>query len=617
MTVRQNQDGSNHRGHDAHPKASFWHAFRPGQDVIFFALFTLYFVYEIDVSLLYHGAGLIGNFPTFYMDWDFLARFLAYPGGLVEGASAFLAQLFYHAWAGAAVVTIQAWLFSLCTDGILKAMHLERWRILRFAPPLLLLVMYSSYTFFLPMTVGCLAAMAGVCLYAKWKTAGDLPGVMSFLLISICLYVAAGGAYLLFAVLCVLSELLFNRRWRLGMINLSVGIVLPYGVGVLLYRIRCFDAYLTLLPASWKDSTEVGLRNVYALYAILPGVLALFGIWRCLFKGSKRYVSPRSFWCGSQSTFGWNFQTLVLMGLTTGTVMFCRNPYLKTLFQVDYYSHQRQWSKVLELVKGKPYHYLVCHAVDRALYQTGQLGSHMFHFPQNDKALLLTGKEALWQKFDTYMDLGLINEAENALMICIEMYGERPILLQRLAKINMIKGNLSDARVYLGALSRVPFWRDQAGHALAKLTQDPDLSEDQEIQRLRALMLRTDFVTNRDAIALLLKENPRNHMAYEYRMAWLLMNRKLDDFMVLFEQCHALNASRIPRHYEEAILLSRSLKNQPIKEAVSQDAQKQLLAFVKALKGCGRDKALAKRTLKGPYGDSYLYYYFLGGSGAS
>jgi hypothetical protein len=38
---------------------------RPPRSVVFFVLFYLYFVFEIDLRLLYHCGGLIDNFPAF------------------------------------------------------------------------------------------------------------------------------------------------------------------------------------------------------------------------------------------------------------------------------------------------------------------------------------------------------------------------------------------------------------------------------------------------------------------------------------------------------------------------------------------------------------------------
>ena len=65
------------------------------------------------------------------------------------------------------------------------------------------------------------------------------------------------------------------------------------------------------------------------------------------------------------------------------------------------------------MVYGKTYEikrvpYLVCYAHRKLSY-----ACEMFRFPQQPEALLLTDRtaEPVWQKFDTCLDLGLINQA--------------------------------------------------------------------------------------------------------------------------------------------------------------------------------------------------------------
>ena len=116
------------------------------QSFIFFILFYLYLQLYVDLRLIYHGAGIITNFPVFYKSWSFFLPFLSYPGGLVEYLSAFLSQLFYYSWTGALVITVQAWLISLCTDNLLKVTNSPRIRWFSFVLPILLLVLYTRYS---------------------------------------------------------------------------------------------------------------------------------------------------------------------------------------------------------------------------------------------------------------------------------------------------------------------------------------------------------------------------------------------------------------------------------------------------------------------------------------
>ncbi len=603
--------------------------------VVFFVAYYLYFAVEIEPHLLYHGAGLIDKFPVFYWGWDFFAGFTTYPGGILEYFCAFLSQLFYYSWAGAAVVTAQAWLMCLCADYVVCKLGLLRWRGLRFVGPLVLLAIYSQYTFHLPETMGLLAAMAAFCLYLRLAPGAEVRAGLWFLALSVVLYVLAGGPYLLFALLCGLAEALFRRRFWLAATQWALGAVTPLVLGVGLFAQRPHDAYFELLPLSWKirafTSSELMREAVWAVILFLPVTMLVLGTARvlCTEVGSKRAhrkarpfprleairrAAEKLFGDPLRGRFGLNLRTAVLVLATAATLLLYRNPKVKTLFEVDYFSRHEQWSKVVEIGRENPYHYLVCHAVNRALFHLGKLGDEMFAFPQRPEALFLTQQEALWQKFDTCVDMGLVNQAENALMICIETYGERPLLLHRLARINMIKGNLATARVFLRALAKVPFWANAARADLARLDTDPGLSQDAAIQHWRSIKLAHDFVRDADTLTLLLTENPANRMAYEYGMASLLLSKNLDNFVQNAERLRPAAVSQDPRHHIEAVLLYRTLKKQPIDapgRTIPREAKIRLHEFFQALQQHGKDKADAREALRGPFGDTYYYYYFL------
>lgn len=610
------------------------------RSLVFFVLFYAYFVREIDVRLLYHCCGLIDNFPSFYGGWDFFRGFLSHPGGIVEYLAALLAQSFYYSWLGAAVVTAQAWAICWCTEDAIKTLGVPHLRGLRFLGPLVLLAVYSQYGLPFLTTTALLVALSGLCLYLRLAQRTPARAVGSFLAIGTIMYIAAGGAALLFALLCGLYELLLARRPALGLAQLASGAAIPYVFGVLAYGIRTTDAYARLLPLSWevtrRSTSQIMLEAVYTLYLFLPLTVALLGTWRLVVRrpdkpassrlraargarpSSKRGAigaAARAFADQSHGAFGWNLQTLALVGVTAVTLLLYRNPARRDLFRADYFSRHGMWAQSLEIGRHGPYRYFVCHAVDRALCHTDRLGDDMFCFPQHPEALFLTkaGTDPLWQKFDTCMDLGLINQAENALTLCLEVFGERPLLLHRLATVNMIKGNVETARVFLRALEKVPFWQSTARKDLARLASDPGLLEDKEIQQWRSVMLKTDYVTDVDTLTLLLTENPRNRMAYQYGMASLLLSKNLDDFARTFHTYHRRNFSRIPRHYAEALLLSRALRGEPLEvpgQTIAAETQTQLREFLHLFRQGGRDRAATQSTLKERFGTTYYYYYY-------
>ncbi|MGE5296824.1 MAG: DUF6057 family protein, partial [Solirubrobacterales bacterium] len=167
-----------------------WHVLQALPPTAFYLLFYLYLAFEVDLRLLYNGGGLIDNFPTFYMDWEFLKGQLACPAGTVEYVSAFMSQLFYYSWAGAAVVTCQAWLIVWGTDAYLKEIGASRLRILRFVGPLVLAAVYSQYLFHFTMTLAFTVALIATGLFLRFAPQSTVRRVLCFLALSIALYAA-------------------------------------------------------------------------------------------------------------------------------------------------------------------------------------------------------------------------------------------------------------------------------------------------------------------------------------------------------------------------------------------------------------------------------------------
>jgi hypothetical protein len=367
---------------------------------------------------------------------------------------------------------------------------------------------------------------------------------------------------------------------------------------------------------SWELLSHSSFRSiakaVWALYLFLPATTAVLGVWRFVHASSSsgsRIELPS--WVQRVRP---NLPTLALVAVTATVVLLCRTPDRKNILRADYFSRQGMWEQVLDLGRRTPYQYTICHAVDRALCHLDRLGDEMFQFPQHATALLLTDPtvQPLWQKFDTCLDLGLINQAENSLILCTEIYGERPLLLHRLATINLIKGNVGAARVYLRSLAKVPFWRSTANRDLARIERDPSLSQDAEIQRWRSVMLKGDSVQDIDTLTVLLTENPANRTAYQYGVAFMLLSKDLNGFARMFHSHHQANFTRIPRLYEQAIALAQTLGTWPADapaQTVSAEVKSQLDEFLGTFRQAGG--ASTRSSLQKKFGDTYFYYYYV------
>ncbi len=546
---------------------------------------------------------------------------------------------------------------SVCIGCILKAVNLSHLRWLRFIPPILLLITYTQYTYHFITTTAFLVVLVFVYLYLRitHSLTSNTGRLIVGLVLSVILYTIAAGVYLLFAVLCAMYELLFRRQCLLGLLYLLSAVAIPYIEGVLIFGVSIIDAFSDLSPFSWKilsfDNRRKLIVVIYIIYLFLPLTMLVSGFWQKI-QNSTRLSLPKSkiqtrfslwlkkskFTTGSPARRGslggaksrqvlrWIIESLVLFAIAFAAVFFSYDTKKKTLFVIDYYAGQRMWPQLLRAARGHPDNYFVVNAVNRALYHTGQLSYDMFSWPQHPDTLFLSTKKyqsAHWKKFGIYLDIGLVNMAENALTESLEGLGERPVILKRLALINMAKANYDSARIYLGALSKTLFYDDWANNYLARLKTDPNLSEDKEIQRLRSVNMEDDyaFTSHHNIEATLLKlleKNRQNRMAFEYLMSWYLLTGQLEKFVQNLDRLDDFGFSQFPPLYEEAMLVYIYSVRKPINlrgRRLRTESHQRFDGFNQVLNNYGKNKRAAFNTLAKDYWDSYFFYYVYGRQG--
>ena len=325
------------------------------------------------------------KFPSLLQRLGFFSAVFIIPRRPLEYLSAFLSQLFYYSWTGALVVTAQAWLLSECIDYLLKATNLSP--PLRFRQeaganrrgldllysPILLLVLYTQYAYHFATTLAFLTALLFACLYLKMTLSRT--SIFSYLglylSLSIILYYLAGGAFLLFAAICAIYELIFISRWKMGLFYLLSAAVIPYVVGLLIFRISIVDAFCNLLPFSWKilyyEARKRAVTIVYLLYLLPPLMLLVCGLWRILGnrlhfikkhqKGtneSSNLMAKVFSWYKHSPKIRWGIESILLFAIAGIAVFLFYDDNLRTRFKVDYYAYHRMWPELLTVARRQP-----------------------------------------------------------------------------------------------------------------------------------------------------------------------------------------------------------------------------------------------------------------------
>jgi len=334
-------------------------------------------------------------------------------------------------------------------------------------------------------------------------------------------------------------------------------------------------------------------------------------------------------------------RVLLLLALTVGPVVLSFNQEQRVCLQAEYFARHGMWEDILRMTRKVPaeqYTHGLAHNLSRALVETSRMADEMFTYPQSvDGLMMATGlgtpasersrqwrRRLFFQIGDLYLRLGLLNDAEHDAHEALEIYGPHGVTLKRLALINIAKGQVAAARAFLRAGRKDLIYGRWAADTLARLDQDPSLSSDPEIARIRSVMLGPDVGYLASPLEVrclaLLKRNKRNRMAFEYLMAFYLLSRQLDKFAANIERLRDLDCHTLPRHYAEALALHGAEKGDPLElygRWIDSDTLRKFAHFsneVERHRATGGPER-ARQATRDAYGNTYFYYYVFGESG--
>jgi hypothetical protein len=206
----------------------------------------------------------------------------------------------------------------------------------------------------------------------------------------------------------------------------------------------------------------------------------------------------------------------------------------------------------------------------------------------------------------------------------MELAGSSPAILEHLATIKMVKDQVEAAKVFLKALSKDLIFGNRGREILQRLEQDPELANDKLIQHMRSVALDKDNVSfdfgAGEFFQQLIGKNPDNKLAFEYLMAIYLLAGQVDQIVANIGRLNYLGYERIPRCYEEAILIHIGLGHTKINlhgwklkpETISRIKE---IDRIYKLQGGRHNEQGVKNTLGADFADSYFLYYLFDLSG--
>lgn len=320
----------------------------------------------------------------------------------------------------------------------------------------------------------------------------------------------------------------------------------------------------------------------------------------------------------------WKWAAGILF-ISGGTILLVQKFYddsIRLILQVNRYVKEDRWTDVLKSVQHYPYSFsLLSWQTNLALSQTDKLLDEMFAYPQGKgTAGLLVNQTGgvIWpeEASNICWKLGLVNESLHWAHEAIELKGPTPSLLKRLGMAYMVKGESAAANHFFLNLKNVPFYGN-TGETLIHLNENPaKLAKDSTCRYIQSCMPIEDVVslgrTSSRELDLLLKQNPKNKMAFEYMIAYHLLNGNLKEIAKHLSDFNALAYFQLPRHVQEALILLAALtqkfdQNQ-LKKIVHPLNYQHFIEYQQILLKHKGNKNEARQDLQTKFGDTYWYY---------
>ncbi|HDY87602.1 MAG TPA: hypothetical protein ENH82_05725 [bacterium] len=245
----------------------------------------------------------------------------------------------------------------------------------------------------------------------------------------------------------------------------------------------------------------------------------------------------------------------------------------------------------------------------------------MFAYPQYFKTLFTAddpynSNMVFISLTDFCIEIGLINDAEHFAHEVLEVYGENPVFLKQLAVINILKNKNEAAGVFLNKLSKDIIQGEWADDILNQLKTDTLMTRNIKIQYLRSVMIDKNStynpLNNIEETLKDLLENKHNVMAFEYLMAYYLLNRDLDKFAENIHRLNDFGYPGIPRHCEEAMLLYMVNTKKKVYlpgRSINPSTQQRGRDFFTAMSNNQNNPRALNEILTRDFKDTYFFYY--------
>jgi hypothetical protein len=574
----------------------------------------IYFRWLVNPALIYTSQS-----PIFFTTGSFFTEQLSQPGGIMSYLAAFAGQFFIFPWMGAVILTLLIVATTCLTLKMVKIHGLPEIPIIIMLPAIILTMALSHYSFPLSNSLGLVLSLSFYVLFQLFKNHKPVVRCCLALFFAVLSFFLTAGPFLLFIVLCLVSEL--SRRDFITPLLLILGAVfIPWLAAKFFYLYPAKIVYQSLLPFTAND---IPRYLAWVLYLIFPCFLIWSMVrtqWLSRTKNATVNIAKKD--TRKHSTILNIIQYPILVLMIVGALLISFNRSEKILLQADEDARMNQWTELINHITVQKFtNTQLIHYFYRALYHINRLPYDLFFYSYIDGAQenlfsYEIGTRSPLGYSDFFFDVGLLNESQHWAFEALTIHGPKVQVLQRLALINILKGEKLAAMKFLKKLESTLFIKNWAKRYEQYVDNPGLIDHDPILRRARTNSSDQDFITiNKDpygALESLFQRNKNNKMVFEYLSVHDLLSGRLESFMTRLPFINNYSYREIPRVFEEAVVLYMTLKKLPSfnisGKTISRNTSDRFLEFQRIYAQHNGDKNAAFNELAAKFSQSVWFY---------
>jgi hypothetical protein len=444
------------------------------------------------------------------------------------------------------------------------------------------------------------------------KISGTWFRVLTGLLFIPVIYWLAGASFMVFVLIIVVSEILHRTEkgnsavpaWALCLF-LLITIVLPLFARQFIFKDTLLQAFIS--------------ESYYKIRIFFPLPLILIFISLPLFMALQYWLVPLIAEKHQGVSIG--ISLLLLLILIIYGIHIKGDFKEEKRMAYENLVYKEEWDKIISKAeKEKPSGQGSMIAVNLALAKTGQLSSKMFLFSQGKRNLLPEYSNMGMTPFiasDVYYQLGLFNFAQMFALETIEStidvkYPSRSF--RRAAETFMLNGQYDIAGKYFKPLSHTIFYGKWAKECLLLAGNEEKINSHPYWGDMRRLGSRYDFYYNINKADITLKylliSNPDNKTAYEYLMAYYLLQKDFDGFIAFLPLYKKFNYSGLPLFWQEAAAYIETRVPQVPSQLANISIDNDVIDHIRSYASAFVTERHDTIKMKKDFGNTYWFYLF-------